>query len=246
MRPTQVEVVDGGAIWRASGRSLVPPLALVSTHDASPWVVDDIEVCAAQPSVLDPEFDSISKLMAFLDALGGLRVTTLLDNGKVGPAGWSLVQTITASSFAAPLASMYSPEPRVIRAAGQRLVRPRLADLGRRHRPGAALLPPGQCAERGPEWFVSSRGCVRLLHAGRRERRQEPEASRGRREALRPRCTWKRRFSQRRRSQAPDHEAVQRTSDGFNPCQQRARAGTRARNAAPSSSLGAASNPILV
>lgn len=51
------------------------------------FAVDDIEVCPASAQVLDPEFDSKSQLMTFMDAKARLRVTSIQGDGKVGPAG---------------------------------------------------------------------------------------------------------------------------------------------------------------
>lgn len=64
-------------------------LALHLTGSAAPaaFVPQDIEVCAAKFNVLDPEFDSQSQLMAFMDSQARVRVTSMLPDGTIGPAG---------------------------------------------------------------------------------------------------------------------------------------------------------------
>ncbi len=51
------------------------------------FVPNDIQVCPASAQVLDPEFDSRSQLMTFMDARARLRVTSIKSDGMVGPAG---------------------------------------------------------------------------------------------------------------------------------------------------------------
>ena len=53
----------------------------------APFVPNDIEVCAVVYNVLDPEFDSRSQLMTFMNSRTQVRVTSILPNGTIGPAG---------------------------------------------------------------------------------------------------------------------------------------------------------------
>jgi hypothetical protein len=65
---------------------LNPQMAAAQPGD---FVAQDVEVCSAQFNVLDPEFDSRSQLMTFMNSQAQMRVTSMLPDGSVGPSGCS-------------------------------------------------------------------------------------------------------------------------------------------------------------
>ena len=71
--------------WLAS--SLAALAALAVHGSCSAFTTQDVEVCPAYANVLDPEFDSKSQLMVFMDSQARVRVTSLRADGTVGPAG---------------------------------------------------------------------------------------------------------------------------------------------------------------